>query len=500
MTQNGNTLLVQGGLIVTMDRLGTVLDRGDMLVVGDRIDAVGPPGSLRLPSSIGEVIDASGMLVMPGLVNAHSHSQSALSKLTRSRDHTNVITALWYGYAHGMNRDDRDVYVSAALNGIQALRSGVTTIIDQMWFGGAPPRPAVVAAARAYDDLGMRARVCYDFVDRESVTILPDHLGEVPELALEMSNNLKSPPLAEQLAIFREAASDWRDRSDRVSISPASGTALRCTDELLCTLAELAEEFDTVVTVHMLEHLKERASALKVWGCDEIEHLGRIGFLNDRLVGAHVIWVTHSEIDVLAEAGVSVAHNPELNLRLGGALAPIRRMLDAGLNVALGTDSATDQSIFGAMRLASLVHRIGKPNPADWVYASETLRMATNGGARALGFADVIGALEPGRMADFICLDLASPWLVPLTDIDTRLAFFESGRGVDTAVVGGRIVLRDGRLTLIDESKVVEEAAWRGSRLRDRNGALYQMAETMTEILDPDVQALAADARFDPEQ
>ena len=497
---NEATLLVQGGLIVTMDRQGTVLDRGDMLVVGSRVDAVGPVGSLRLPLSIDEVIDASEMLVMPGLVNAHSHSQSALSKLTRSRDHTNVITALWYGYAHGMNRDDRDVYVSTALNGIQALRSGVTTIIDQMWFGGAPPRSAVSAAARAYDDLGMRARVCYDFVDRESVTILPDHLGEVPVLALEMSNNLTSPPLAEQVAIYRDAASDWRARSDVVSVSPASGTALRCSDGLLCTLAELAEEFDTVATLHMLEHLKERTSALSVWGCDEIEHLGRIGFLNDRLVLAHVIWVTNSEIDVLAEKGVSVAHNPELNLRLGGALAPIRRMLDAGLNVALGTDSATDQSIFGAMRLASLVHRIGKPNPADWVYATETLRMATTGGAKALGFEEVIGSLEAGREADFICLDLASPWLVPLTDIDTRLAFFESGRGVDTAVVGGRIVLRGGRLTLIDESSIVEEATWRGSQLRDRNRDLYEMAETMTAILDPEVQALVAESRFDPEQ
>ena len=500
MTQNAGTLLVRDGLIVTMDGLGTVLDRGDMLVVGDRIDAVGPAGSLSLPRGTGEVMDARGMLVMPGLVNAHSHSQSALSKMTASRDRTNVITALWYGYAHGMNRDDRDVYVSAALNGIQALRSGVTTIIDQMWFGGAPPCEAVSAAARAYDDLGMRARVCYDFVDRESVTILPDHLGDVPELALEMSNNLRSPPLAEQLAIYRDAASHWRDRSELVSISPASGTALRCTDELLCTLTQLADEFDTVVTVHMLEHLKERTSARKVWGCDEIEHLGRIGFLSDRLVLAHVIWVTNSEIDALAQAGVSVAHNPELNLRLGGALAPIRRMLDSGLNVALGTDSATDQSIFGAMRLASLVHRIGKPNPADWVYASETLTMATNGGAKALGLSDAIGSLEPGKAADFICLDLASPWLVPLTDIDTRLAFFESGRGVDTAVVGGRVVLRDGRLTLIDEPSVVGEANERGSRLRDRNRALYEMAETMTEILDPEVQALVADARFDPEQ
>jgi cytosine/adenosine deaminase-related metal-dependent hydrolase len=281
-----------------------------------------------------------------------------------------------------------------------------------------------------------------------------------------------------------------------VRLTPSAGTALQCTDATLMQIKAFASEFDTIVTTHMLEHLKERDAAVKLWGKSEIEHLTGLGFLDRRTSLAHVIWITEEEVAKLAATGASVVHNPELNLRLGGGLAPIRRMLDSGINVAIGTDSSTDQSIFGAIKLTSLIHRIGKANPADWVYAREALRMATRGGAEALGIGEHTGSLTVGKLADFICLDLKSPWLVPMTDIPSRLAFFESGRAVTMVVVAGDIVVADGKLTRISEEALIEEALACWQHHRRQNQPLYEMAREMAEILDPEVRKLVSDTTF----
>ena len=487
--------LIENGLVVTMDPEHNIYDRGDIVIRDGQIEFVGLAGKAPYQrSAYSEILDASNQIVMPGLVNSHSHSQSAFSKLAGSGDRTNVITALWYGFAHGLNRSLRDIYVGTLLHAIQLLKTGCTTVIDQFRFYGLPELEEIEQVVTAYQKTGMRALVAFDMRDRPNRSILPKNVQDVPQSALKMMQ-ARTMTYDEQINLYRKAASNWNVNADGlVKVIPTTGSPLACTDELLQTIIELAEEYDTATTSHILEHPKDRKSADALWGKPELEHLSEIGYLHERLCIAHAIWVEEEEIDILARHGASVAHNPELNLRLGGGRALIRSMMDAGVNVALGADSSTSQNIFEVMKISGLIHRLGKPNPAEWIYADELIRMATINGARALRLDDKVGSLETGKDADLLFLNLNSPWLTPLNDLPSRLVYFENGAGIDRVMVRGEVVVENGEILTFDESSVIEEARESGAALYERNQEFYRLAGQMSEIMKPEIEALQAEA------
>lgn len=487
--------LIKNALVVTMDEAHNIYDRGDIVIRGGQIEFVGPAGEAPFArAEYSEIIDASSQIVMPALVNSHSHSQSALSKLAGSGDRTNVITALWYGFAHGLNRSLRDIYVSTLLHAIQLLKSGCTTVIDQFRFYGLPTLDEIEQAVTAYQKTGMRALVAFDMRDRPNQTILPRNAKDVPESALETMQS-RAMTYDEQVDVYHRAARRWNGEHDGlVQVVPTAGTPLACTDKLLGTIIDLAEQYDTVTTSHILEHPKDRAAAAVMWNKPLLEHLADVGYLHQRLCIAHAIWVGEDEIGLLARHGASVAHNPELNLRLGGGRALIRDMMNSRVNVSLGADSATSQNLFEVMKITGLIHRLGKPNPADWIYADELIRMATIHGARSLRLDDKIGSLEAGKDADLLFLDQNSPWLTPLNDLPSRLVYFENGAGIDRVMVRGEVVVENGEILTFDERSVVEEAREAGAALYQRNQDFYRLADQMTEILQPEIQALEAEA------
>ena len=487
--------LIENGLVVTMDPERKVFERGDLVIRDGRIAYVGPAGSAPFErNEYSEIMDASSQIVMPGLVNAHSHSQSALSKLAGSGDRTNVITALWYGFAHGLNRTLRDIHVSTLLHATQLLKSGCTCVIDQFRFFGLPEQEEIEQAVTAYKKTGLRALVAFDMRDRPNMSILPNNAKDVPESAMKMMQ-ARTMTYDEQISLYRKAANTWNsDGAGLVKVIPTTGAPLACTDKLLKTIIELAEEYDTATTGHVLEHPKDRKSAETLLGRPELEHLAEIGYLHERLCIAHAIWVEEEEIDFLARHGTSVAHNPELNLRLGGGRALIRSMMNAGVNVALGADSSTSQNMFEVMKITGLIHRLGKPNPAEWIYADELIRMATIHGARALRLDDKVGSLEASKDADLLFLNLNSPWLTPLNDLPSRLVYFENGAGIDKVMVRGEVVVEKGEILTFDERNVVEEARELGEALFDRNQDFYRLASQMSELLKPEIRALEAEA------
>lgn len=487
--------LIENALLVTMDPEHNIYDRGDLVIRDGQIEYLGPAGKAPYErNEYSEIMDATNQIVMPGLVNSHSHSQSAFSKLAGSGDRTNVITALWYGFAHGLNRSLRDIHVGTLLHAIQLLKTGCTTVIDQFRFFGLPEFDEIEQAITAYQKTGMRALLAFDMRDRPNTTILPKKAASVPESALKMMQ-ARAMTFDEQISLYRRAASKWNDDGDGlVRLIPSTGTPLSCTDELLAAIIELAEEYDTTTTSHILEHPKDRTSADAMWGKPLLEHLSEVGYLHERLCIAHAIWVEEDEIDILARHGASVAHNPELNLRLGGGRALIRNMMDAGLNVALGADSSTSQNIFEVMKITGLIHRLGKPNPAEWIYADELIRMATIHGARALRLDDKVGSLEVGKDADLLFLNLNSPWLTPLNDLPSRLVFFENGAGIDRVMVKGEVVVENGEVLTFDERAVIEEARELGVALFERNQDFYRLASKMSDILKSEIQALETKA------
>jgi 5-methylthioadenosine/S-adenosylhomocysteine deaminase len=228
-------------------------------------------------------------------------------------------------------------------------------------------------------------------------------------------------------------------------------------------------------------------AASRRWGRTAVERLGELGLLGPRFVGAHAVWLTDDDMRRLADAGAAVSHNPASNLRLGSGIAAVREMLDRGVTVALGTDgsmSSDNQNLFEALRLAALVGNVRFPHhTARWLTAAEIWRMATEGGARAVGLEGQLGGLEPGRQADIVLLRIDSPALRPMSEILGSLVYVETGVSVDTVLVGGRVVMRAGRVLGVDEDGLRARAQAAADRIRTQNATGFALAAEVAPYL-----------------
>jgi 5-methylthioadenosine/S-adenosylhomocysteine deaminase len=283
-----------------------------------------------------------------------------------------------------------------------------------------------------------------------------------------------------------------------VALAPAGPQ--RCTDELLRAFAEVSRAEQRVVHSHILETKVQAVSAREFWGKSMIAHLKDIGLLSPRLTVIHAVWLSREDIAMVAEAGATVAHNPICNLKLRSGVAPVREYLAAGVTVALGTDnpSANDSSnLFDSVKFAALLQHLDGPTPRAGSPARTALRMATAGGARSMGLADEIGALEPGRRADLLVLDLDGFGYLPFNDAVRQVVYTETGGSVRTVLVNGRVVIDDGRLTTLDLAALREEAREIGQKVLADNRAVRERAERVRPYIDAmHARAIAQDLGF----
>ncbi len=234
---------------------------------------------------------------------------------------------------------------------------------------------------------------------------------------------------------------------------------------------------------HLAESKIQAVYAQRRWGTTIVGHLAELGLVRPGFVGAHGVWLTPEDMQRLADAGAAVAHNPASNLKLGSGIAPTREMLDRGLTVGLGTDgsmSSDNLNMFEAMRFAALVNKVRFPHDQDhWVGAREVYHMATQGSARTLGLADDIGIVAPGRKADLVLLRANSVFLQPLNQPLNALVYAESGADVNTVLVGGRVVLDQGRVLTVDEAELRSQAQEAADRLRAQNTTAWALAQQL---------------------
>jgi 5-methylthioadenosine/S-adenosylhomocysteine deaminase len=483
-------LLVRGGRLLREP--GPALVRADVLVEGDRIAAVEPSVGHREGL---EVLDAAGFVVMPGLVNAHTHAHNLLLRGLAGR--WTLEDLLNHGPALNARRTPDDHYVSAALSAVEMLRSGCTTAYDLFMAVPAPTVEDLEAVARAYTDVGMRAVVAGAVADLLFWDTVPGLMDLLPKPLRRRLEEIRVAPaeallrLGEQTIRRLDGAAGGRIR---VALAPTIPT--QCSDEFLAGCARLAREHGVGIHTHLSESKVQVVAARQRWGRTAVERLAELGLLGPRFVGAHGVWLTEDDMRRLADAGAVVSHNPASNLRLGSGIAAVREMLDRGLSVALGTDgsmSSDNQNLFEALRLAALVGNVRFPHdPARWLGAAEVWRMATAGGARAVGLEADLGALEPGRQADLVLLRDDSPALRPMSDVLGSLVYVETGASVDTVVVGGRVVLRAGRVLGVDEAGLREQAQAAADRLRVRNAAEFALAAEIAPYLSSACRAAAA--------
>lgn len=465
------TLVIEGGCVVTGDARDTRHDKADVVVADGRIVAIGPSAGDAYRATDIPRLDASEAVVMPGLINAHLHSNEGFEQ--GAYDNLPLEPWLLQSYPpFGFPLlSEEDYYLRTMVAAAESIRSGVTTVQDDYVHMPGTPE-AQDAAIQAYIDAGLRAWVTVDLWDIGLLDCLPYVRELIP--AAEQREILALPPTttAAQLGLFQRHFEKWHGREDRIRIVIAPCGPQRCSAAMLREIKRLADSLDIPIHSHTLETKLQAVQARDQWGKTAVEYLHALGLLSPRLTIVHGIWLTDRDIALLADNECSVVHNPLSNMKLGSGLCPVRKLLDAGINVALGTDGlATSDTadLIEAIRLASLIHKPGTHDYAKWVSAADVFKMATLGGARTGLMQREVGSLEVGKRADIIMLDRAAWGFVPLNDPVRNLAFSVTSEAVTTSIVGGRVVMRARKIQTFDEEKMrarVREAAERFRRER----------------------------------
>ncbi|MFC6873943.1 amidohydrolase [Halobellus marinus] len=429
------TLLLAGGRVLRPDASVTdadvLVDRGS-----GRIAEIGP--ELSADHDADERLDASGGLVIPGLVNAHTHV--AMTLLRGYADDKPLDTWLrediWPAEAE---LTAADVRAGAELGMVEMIRSGTTTFAD-MYF----QVPEIVAAV---DEAGMRARVGHGIV-----TVGKDEAAARADVE-------------ESLSVAREydGAADGRVRT---AVMPHSLTTVE--ESLLREIAAEAHEAGIPVHYHANETRDEVAPIVEDRGERPLAYADDLGLLSDAEFLAHGVHVDDAEIDLLADRGTAVVHCPASNMKLASGIAPVQDLLDAGVTVALGTDGAAsnnDLDLFDELRDAAMLGKLGADDAAA-VPAAAAVRMATEGGATALSLPG--GRVEVGAAADLAVVDLDAPHLAPAHDLVSHLAYAVRGSDVRHTVCDGQVLMRDREVLTLDEERVVETARDRAADLASR--------------------------------
>jgi 5-methylthioadenosine/S-adenosylhomocysteine deaminase len=453
-------ILIRNATIVAMDGAhGATPFAGNVLIKDGIIKAIGKslaagPGA--------HVIEGRGKLVMPGLVNAHTHSSETFLRGRYER----MPLEIWLLYAYPLLMNDpigkRLLYLRSLLLAMESLRNGVTTFCDDFFD---PPRhdlDRLATVFRAYDDAGIRANVSSAVMNVHTLDALP-FAREVIPAELQALLDFGPPMTAGAYMDYcRSAFSSLHGKSGRLNFMIAPSAPQRCTPDLMAACMDLAIEKHVPFHTHILETKTQAVTGHMLHGKSLIAYMHDLGLLKRNTTIAHSVWVSDEDMLLMGEAGVSVAHNAVSNLKLGAGIAPIRRLLDAGVTIGLGTDgvSSNDTSrIFDVMRVAGLVHGVAGPDYEKWVAADEILTMATIGGAKTAMLEQVTGSLEIGKAADLLVLDLGTYPFMPLNDIAKHLVYSENGSSIETVIVAGRIVMQEGRLTTVDERAVFDEIA-----------------------------------------
>jgi len=436
----------------------------DIVIRGQRIASIRPAGA-QPPE--GTLIDARGRLATAGFINGHFHSHEHFHKGRYDK----LPLELWMNFVRPpvpIPWTERQVYLRTMIGAIEALRSGTTTVCDDMNVSPVLHTEHVEAAIRAYEDIGLRAFVGVTLFDKPFFLSVPFTDEECPpDLIARFSAGEATPP-REVLEFVGELAKRRHPRAHRVGCMLAPSAPQRCTEGFLREVRALADELALPVMIHVQETRLQVVTGRLLFGSTLVEYLDRIGFLKPRTALVHCIWLTPREIEILAKSGASVQHNPTCNLKMGSGVAPLRALLDAGINVSLGTDgcgSVETADMQKTVLAAALLPKIRGDDPDRWAGAEEAFQAATLGGARALGRDDDLGALEVGRLADIVLYRLDRIAFVPLNNPLRQLVYGETGASIDTVLVAGDIVMREGRLTRIDEAEILEEIAGEHARV-----------------------------------
>ena len=445
---------------------------GGVLVEGGSIGAVAltDRAQREARARAREVFDAAGMVLIPGLVNAHYHSYGTLLKGTQNR----LPLEPWalYTVAYGRALGAEAIRAAILLGAAEMIRNGITACLDHF-----PHTRFAEAALAAHEASGMRvgfAPFMHDVFDHEFLQLaLPPEIRTALEVAPRSS-------AAGAERMYRELTSRWRGHP-RVSVLLGPNAFQRCSPALVDVWRRLAEQPGLHAHAHLVETRVQATRGRAMWPGGTVAEMARARLLSERLSLAHGVWLAPEEADVLAGRGTTVVHNPASNLMLGSGRLPLPVMFARGVPLALGTDSSNSggrHDLFEVMRLALMLPRPDTPDPRGWPDARKVFEMATVGGGRAIGQAGTVGRIEPGQRADLVLLDPRGAALAGGPLNLSHLVQHAGAAAVAAVMIDGAWAFRDGRILTFDENDVLDEAAAIAAEVRAKAGPELVLAET----------------------
>lgn len=435
-------MIVTGGTVVTMDAARNIYDPGAVAIRNHNIVGVGPAEAIARKYRSRRTMSVSGRLVMPGLINAHTHAPMTLFRGLADDLTLQEWLEKYIFPAEAKNVNPDFVLWGTRLACLEMIRGGTTTFADMYYFED--------QVAQAAKDAGIRVIAGQTILDFPA----PDY-KTVPEALRGTEAFLKK----------------WAFDS---LVRPAVGPHAIYTNsaETLRASAELAKRYSAPLLIHLEETQREVEEARAKYQKTPVEYLESLGVLSDRVLAAHCVWASPGDIALLRKYNVGVAHNPSSNMKLGSGIAPVTEMLAAGVNVGLGTDGAAsnnDLNMFEEMDVASKLHKIGQRDPRA-LPAETAIALATIGGARALGMEKEIGSLEAGKKADLIILRTDRPHAVPLYNVYSHIVYALKASDVESVIVDGQKVMDHGRVITLDEVMIREKAREYAKRVKESVG------------------------------
>jgi 5-methylthioadenosine/S-adenosylhomocysteine deaminase len=435
-------IVIHNGTVITMNSNVDMINSGVLCIKKDTLAKIEPlENHTTLPEGK-KIIDARGGIIMPGLVNTHTHLPMALFRGLAD----DLPLSVWLNKhifpAEANHIHPETVKLGALLSGAEMLLSGTTTCCDGYFFED--------SVAAAVNDIGMRAILGQGIIDFPA--------PGVPKPEDNVDNAIKF-------------IQKWKDRSPLITPSMFCHSPYTCSEMTLKKAKDAAEGKGVLFQIHAAETKDEYASIQTKHHTTPVKYLDKIGVIDQNTLLVHAVWLTDDDIEIIAKRRASVSHNPESNMKLASGIAPVPALLKAGVTVGLGTDGCASNNnldLFSEMDTAAKLHKVNTMDPTV-MDAVTVLKMATIDGAKSLGLQDIIGSLEIGKKADVIIIDTRKPHLVPVYNPVSHIVYAAQGSDVQDVIVNGKILLRNKELLAFDMEDILGKVADIASRIKCKN-------------------------------